>query len=181
MSRSGFLRVAHDFYATTDPRAVAALAPHLAPGTRFIEPCAGDGALVRQLVALGLHCVEAFDIAPRDESVREGDALIWQRAAFDHPAVIITNPPYRWDMLAPMIRHFIRQENPAWLLLEAGFAYTRRAQPLMVFCHEVQPVGRLKWFPGSAHGSVKDYAWYHFQAEPNDGFAAFYPRPVVAA
>jgi tRNA G10 N-methylase Trm11 len=54
----------NDFYRTIDVRAVAALMPHVPPGTLFLEPCAGDGSLIAMLEAAGLHCYGRFDLAP---------------------------------------------------------------------------------------------------------------------
>ena len=43
-----FERRPNDYYPTPES-AVGPLLPHLAPATRFIEPCAGDGALIDHL------------------------------------------------------------------------------------------------------------------------------------
>ncbi len=58
-SDGDFERIPNDLYRTWDPRAVRALLPHLAPRTRFVEPCAGAGDLIDQLVNAnsGLHHV----------------------------------------------------------------------------------------------------------------------------
>lgn len=48
--RSDFERKPRDLYETP-PEAVQPLLPHLCPQTRFIEPCAGAGALVDALQA----------------------------------------------------------------------------------------------------------------------------------
>ena len=73
--RSDFARRKNDYYRTWDPRAVAALLPHLLPGTRFVEPCAGDGVLADQLEAAGHECMFASDIEPKREDVANVDAL----------------------------------------------------------------------------------------------------------
>ena len=59
--RSGFERREADFYPTPKA-AVAPLIPHLRGIRTFAEPCAGDGALVRHLEAVGLRCGYSGDI-----------------------------------------------------------------------------------------------------------------------
>ena len=51
--RSDFPRIPRDAYATP-AEAVVPLLPFLAPATRFIEPCAGDGALTRHLRSMAM-------------------------------------------------------------------------------------------------------------------------------
>ena len=174
--QSRFERIENDFYATNDPRAVAALLPHLPDRCNFIEPCAGDGALVRQLVAAGHVCMDAFDIAPQADGIRQADALAWD-APRNPEAIIITNPPYDWRVLSAMIPLFCERAWQSWLLLEASFMHTKRAAPLMRRCRKIVSIGRLKWVVGSAHGSTKDYCWYQFgKTVVPRAWAAFYPR-----
>lgn len=54
--RSDFERHERDYYRTP-PSAVAPLLAHLPIMTHFIEPCAGDGALIDALEAVGHKCV----------------------------------------------------------------------------------------------------------------------------
>jgi hypothetical protein len=62
--RSDFERIARDFYRTPT-EAVLPLRPFFGGGETFCEPCAGDGALVRALISIGLECVSAYDIQRR--------------------------------------------------------------------------------------------------------------------
>ena len=71
--RSDFPRIPRDAYPTP-VKAVLPLLPFLAPATRFIEPCAGDGALSRHLEQHAHVCLSAFDIEPRNPSVVRRDA-----------------------------------------------------------------------------------------------------------
>src|SRR6516164_11703780 len=119
--RSGFERRPADFYPTP-PAAVVPLIPHLRGIHRFAEPCAGDGALVRHLEAVGLRCVYSGDI-------RTGqDALAVN--SYGKADAIITNPPYTRDLMHRLIAHFQRIA-PTWLLLEVDWASTRQAAPFM--------------------------------------------------
>ena len=163
-------------YDTIDPRAVAALRPHIRHLTRFIEPCAGKGDLVRGLQAIGLECVDAFDIAPRGDGIRQQDALAWGIPWPDR-APIITNPPFDWPLLGQLIRHLITQAPDVWLLLEANWAHTHRAAPFLAHCAHIVSIGRLRWEEGSRHSSTKDYAWYLFgSAHIAAGPPTFHPR-----
>lgn len=99
--RSNFVRIEKDKYDTVDPRAVPPLLGHLI-GNEFIEPCAGKGFLIDQLMRNGLTCVSASDIAPDGFAIAQQDALTITEAK----AQIITNPPWKRKWLHPMIEHF---------------------------------------------------------------------------
>lgn len=165
--QSRFEKKPLDAYDTIDRRAVAALLPHLDPRTRFVEPCAGKGDLIRQLEAAGHRCVFAMDIAPRAAGISEHDARLsdWQ---VDPNAYIITNPPFEWPLVRELLDAFAAR-GLAWVLLEAGFAHTRRAGPLIQRCRKIVTIGRLRWEEGSPHSSTKDYAWYQFGMTPSPG------------
>lgn len=165
-------------YDTIDPRAVAALRPHIRDLTRFIEPCAGKGDLVRQLQAIGLQCLDQFDIAPRGEGIRQQDALAWQGPPVNRPP-IITNPPFDWPLLGDLLRHWLLQVDTTWLLLEAGWAHTLRGAPFMAHCRQFVSIGRLRWEEGSRHSSTKDYAWYEFGRLPSMTGTRFHPRQIT--
>ena len=92
--RSLFPRIPQDVYPTP-AEAVTPLRPHLAPITRFIEPCCGDGHLVGHLERDGHVCVGAYDLPDDARSKRYAEAK---------PGIVfITNPPWRRDVLHPII------------------------------------------------------------------------------
>ena len=137
--RSSFERLPRDFYPTPFA-AVPPLIPHLAGVRTFAEPCAGDGALVRHLEAHGLRCTYHGDISDgRDalaltiEDVRGADA-------------IVTNPPYRRDLMHALIRHF-QTLLPTWLLLDGH--PTSDAVPRGLHGHREHRSQR--WIRGSKH------------------------------
>ena len=123
--RSEFPRVERDAY-DTPPEAVAPLLPHLQPGTYFIDPCAGAGALLQHLSLAGHICCDAFDIAPRIEGV---DQLDFLAADIDHvrhggpDTFFITNPPWRRPLLHAFIERARDYMYPAWLLIDANASY----------------------------------------------------------
>ena len=158
--RSNFVRRERDWYPTP-AEAVLPLIPHLDRGASFVEPCAGDGALVRHLQAHGLSCVHASDIVARPEDgIGEADAFDITAAPADY---IITNPPWSRDVLHPMIRHF-SSILPTWLLFDADWVHTRQAAPFLPLLRTVVSVGRVKWIPGSKMTGKDNCAWMHFDA-----------------
>jgi len=160
--RSSFKRRKRDFYPTPY-EGVTPLLPHLPEGTMFVEPCAGDGALVDHLEMNGHHCIGAYDIQPRCEGVRMLDALT---ADYLAPPCIITNPPWDRDILHPLIIRLSRQA-PTWLLFDADWMHTRQSWRFLPMLRKVVSVGRLKWIPGSKHTGKDNCCWYLFDANSN--------------
>ena len=161
----GFARRPQDKYYTP-MEAVLPLLPHLAPNTRFVEPCAGDGRLVRHLEHHGHVCVDAFDIAPEHESVDYADGL---KVVFDaEPGdVVITNPPWSRPLLHAFIEHW-RVQMPTWFLFDADWVHTRQSAPFMPYCHAIVSVGRLKWIEDSKMTGKDSCCWYRFEATPGE-------------
>ena len=60
--RSNFERRKQDKYDTPE-KAVYPLLRHLTTPTRFIEPCAGKGLLIRWLETAGHQCVARSDVS----------------------------------------------------------------------------------------------------------------------
>ncbi len=158
--RSSFARVERDYWRTIDPRAVAALLPHLAPGTRFVEPCAGDGTLLDQIVAAGHVCARAWDIEPQRADIDQRDALTRLVGNVD---CFITNPPWTRALLHRLIVHLAMQ-HPTWLLFDADWIHTKQAAPFLPMLRMVVSVGRLRWIEGTKHDGKDNCCWYLFDA-----------------
>jgi len=156
--RSTFARRKNDLYETWDPRAVAALLPYLAPGTRFVEPCAGAGALLDQLTAAGHVCARAWDIDPKRDDIEEGDALQMLVGNIDR---FITNPPWTREILHPLIVHLSNQA-PTWLLFDSDWKHTKQAREFMPRCRKIVSVGRLRWIRGTTDDAKDNCSWYLF-------------------
>ena len=173
--RSDFVRRERDWYPTP-PEAVLPLLPHLIQCPTFVEPCAGDGALVRALQAAGAMCLDAFDIEPcESEGISARDALgPIEDLAADY---IITNPPWDRAILHPMIQHF-SAHLPTWLLVDADWMHTRQAAPFMPMLRKVVSVGRVKWISGSKMTGKDNCAWYLFDAK-SQGPAVFVGRAAA--
>lgn len=158
--RSSFDRVPRDFYPTP-AEAVAPLLPHLAPGTRFIEPCAGDGALVRHLQAAGHICSRASDIEPQADWIQRRCVLTQSVLPLGEAPVFITNPPWERNTLHQIIDRLSRFA-PTWLLFDADWVHTRQAVPFLPWLRKVVSVGRIRWIPDSKMTGKDNCAWYHF-------------------
>lgn len=161
--RSDYEREKLDYYATP-LAAVGPLLPHLIPGTRFCEPCAGGGILIGHLERSGHTCVSAFDVAPRSDGIRSADASFMQREDLGGAEVIITNPP--WDRHA--LHQIIERSTfliPAWFLFDADWMHTRQAIPYLRHCEMIVSVGRVKWIEGSAGAGKDNCCWYKFDPD----------------
>jgi hypothetical protein len=150
--RSTFPRVPQDAYSTP-AEAVAPLLPHLEPGSRFFEPCAGEGRLVEHLVNAGHICVGRCDLPT--------DARTWRYLSIESGVIFITNPPWSRPALHDIIVNLSNQA-PAWLLLDSDWAHTRQSIPYLPRLQKIVSVGRLKWIEDSPHTSKDNAAWMLF-------------------
>jgi len=153
--RSSFERVARDFYPTP-MAAVVPLLPHLPSVFSYVEPCAGDGALI-DCLPFG-RCDWAGDIEPMRDDIARVDALETTDFTADF---IITNPPWNRKILHPMIEHFSAY-RPTWLLFDADWIHTKQSAPFMPLLRKVVSVGRVKWIPDSKMTGKDNCAWHLF-------------------
>lgn len=170
--RSSFERAPRDLYRTT-AEAVAPLLPHLAPRTRFFEPCAGDGALVRHLEAAGHVCARATDIHPQGEGIT-ARCVLQSHLPLGFDPVFITNPPWSRGILHQIIGYLPRFA-PTWLLFDADWIHTRQSAPFTPWLRKIVSVGRVKWFPDSKMTGKDNCAWHLFDANA-DGACEFVGR-----
>ena len=171
--RSEFERIPKDKYYTWDARAYPVLFAHLGDDVKtFAEPCAGGGNMIMFLEDHGLRCVHASDIEPDEPDglvAYEGPEIRTQSYEtidsmdFAVADVIITNPPWGRKTLHPFLEWCRDMGKPAWLLLDSNWAFTKQAQPYLVYCDLIVPTPRLKWIPDSDHAAKDDTSWYRFQ------------------
>lgn len=157
--RSSFERNPRDYYPTPY-EAILPLLKHISV-KEFIEPCAGDGRLIRHLQDNGFVCTYSCDIEPRAEKIEQKDVLFFG-SELPPAQQIITNPPWGREVLHPMIDKF-RNHAPTWLLFDAGWMFTGQAKPYLKFCSTIVSVGRAKWIEGSDGKGKDDCCWYKFQ------------------
>lgn len=163
--RSTFARVERDFYPSP-VEAVRPLLAHIPVGTTFIEPCAGDGALIDHLSKAGMVLDHAGDIENRLSFGFTIDART-ERYSPQYPhSVFITNPPWSRDVLHAIIVNLSAQA-PTWLLFDADWIHTLQAAPYLGFLRKIVSVGRVKWIPDSPFTGKDNCAWHLFDARDN--------------
>jgi len=149
----------------TVPKAAAPLLPYLPARTVFAEPCAGNGALIDLLEAAGHQCVWATDTSSARSDVGQADAMTLRNIGAD---MFITNPPWKREILHPMIRH-LSAMLPTWLLFDADWGFTKQSSGLIGRCSRIVPIGRVKWIPDSKFSGMDSCAWYEFLPGHTEG------------
>lgn len=173
--RSEFERAPRDYYPT--PReAVVPLLDHLAEDTTFIEPCAGNGALIGHLAEAGHICLFACDIEPHGLHIHERDARTLGMNGAD---CFITNPPWSRPVMHQIITN-LSMQLPTWLLIDADWMHTRQASPYLPWVRKIVSVGRVKWIPDSPHTGKDNCCWYLFN-QRSSGPTEFIGRTVRGA
>ena len=180
--RSDFARRERDFYPTP-VAAVEPLIAHLPGRFTYIEPCCGDGALVRALSSFegvahgGRFCPTleyASDIAPSgDMDARTLDAFSIEDADVD---LFITNPPWDRKILHRLIVHLCAI-RPTWLLFDADWMHTQQASQYLKYCRQIVSVGRVKWIRDSPHTGKDNVCWYLFDYGASLTPPEFWGRP----
>jgi len=160
-----------DFY-TTPAWCVRAILPYVTQmhpnEPRIIDPCAGEGAILR-VVRAELSSVSIFAIELDREraraccsvsSVSVGDAL---RFNWDADAAVM-NPPF--SNALGFVQHGVEQIeecrlDAVWALLRLGFlASQKRAQWLREHVPDVYPLPARPSFTPDGRTDATDYAWY---------------------
>ena len=164
----GAARVVHDFYGTPPHATAALLAEVELPGGRWLEPCAGTGAIIR---AVNQHREDvdwyAHEIRPEARRqlqllVAPGHLTIGDWLAGPEPAspydVIITNPPY--TSAVAFIFRALNQAAWVVMLLRLNFLEARQRYELMH--HEMPDLNILTTRPsytGKGKCDATSYAW----------------------
>ncbi len=163
-----------DYWPTIDPDVIEPIMGFI-EYHYFYEPCAGDLSLVDLLQSWGLaKCANASDIEPNHPLVDKKDALELTKEDLQWSDFIVTNPPYTWTILQPLLNHFISLK-PTWLLLPADYMHNKRFGPYMKVCSDVVSVGRLYWQPNKVKGK-ENYAWYRFNESFEECETIFHGR-----
>lgn len=149
-----------NFYVTPYA-AVPPLLPFLPPRTNFAAPFAGTGRLINHLERHGHKCTYAADAMPQAEMIIQSDFLFFG-SSIPNDDMVIENPPWKRDLLHPIIRKLVYRGAPSWLLFDADWAFTYQAKPFLKHCDLIVAVGRLKWFGDSSDSGKDNCAWYRF-------------------
>lgn len=162
-----------DFWPTVDPDAVKPLLPWIS-GRTYAEPCYGDGSLVR-LIGNEAKCNFKSDLEPQEisDGIYKINALELTRNDLGSCDYIITNPPFSWGMLEPLVNHFITLK-PTWLLLRYAFLFNKNSKDLIEKSTRLQSIGRLRW--GKQVRKYKDdYVWVFWPKDAvKSGGSTFY-------
>jgi len=156
--QQNFEKLPRDFYPTIDPDAVKPLIPFI-KGKRVAEPCAGNGDLA---MLLEPDCKVVFegDIEPQNKYIYQTNALDLTVEAIWDADFIVTNPPFTWNLLQPLLDH-LPKLKPTWLLLPADVAHNKRMSNYIACCSDIVSVGRLYWMDNKVKG-VDNFAWFCF-------------------
>lgn len=159
--RSNFPRISKDLYSTP-AMALPPLLFHLPRPVRYVEPTAGNGALIRGLAAHGHICELAIDIDPADSSIVCRDALSLTADDVVDVDMIIGNLPWTWSSFEPLLEHLLTLDRPIWILRDTQWLFNRRSMALVARCGMVQPTRRLRWIPNTKNTAKDDSAWHFF-------------------
>ena len=174
-AQTGHTRHADDFYATPGWCTRALLRTmDLAPGLSVLEPAAGEGAIVQELVSSGvslkIQAVEVDESRCRKVSklckTDNSNFLEWKSPGkFD---LIITNPPFAlaMDFATASLRILAANGTCAMLLRLNWLASMKRAAFLKTHCPDVYVLPRRPSFTGGGTDAT-DYGWFLWR-----GFAA---------
>jgi hypothetical protein len=158
--RSNFERSPKDFYRTPE-KAVLPLLPFIENLKLYIEPCAGDGALIDILSKFDKKCCVATDIEPQREDIQKFDIFSYYNFKCD----IITNPPWDRKILHPILTKIINNKTDinCWMLFDADWMHIKGSSEYMKYCHKIVSVGRVMWFPETKMTGKDNCAWYLFK------------------
>ena len=169
-TKQNFVKRDRDFYGTVDPDAVKPLIPFI-KGLNVAEPCAGNGDL-SMLLEPDVKVVWESDLDPQNKHILQKNARYLHKGDLSDCDAIVTNPPFTWELLQPLLDH-LPTLLPTWLLLPADCFHNKRMGPYVEKCSDIVSVGRLYWVDNKVKG-VDNYVWGRFTNEKTK--TTFYGR-----
>lgn len=169
------VRNEHDYYETPRFMTASLLHHHPISGSVF-EPCAGDGAIARALVAAGFQTVLTNDIDVQHATTFHADATqldIWSHSALAGINWVITNPPF--NVAFPILEQAERlaRVGVAMLLRKTFLEPTTNRGPWF----SVHPPTRVIGLPRhNFRGNGSDSCaadWYIWEREPDRSLQPF--------
>jgi hypothetical protein len=167
-----------DFY-TTPPLVTQALidADVLPSGSSVWEPCCGDGAMSKVLIANGFDTYSS-DLYFRGYGVGGVDILNTENTPIPN-AGIITNPPF--NISSEIIEHVLGNLQVPFLALVLKSQYWHGAKRSAIFKkHQPTHVLPLLWrpdFQGCGGSPTMEVLWTVWDANTARGRTLYYPLP----
>jgi hypothetical protein len=145
--------------------------PLVRPQSRWLEPCAGDGAIIRAVKAMGIHvdwtAVELREDAmpALEETVRGTGASFCTDFLQSSDAglyeVAITNPPFKKAMA--FIEKCRAKAQHVVMLLRLNFLSSEERQAFMRFSHpDIYVLPNRPSFASDGSTDSIEYAWFHW-------------------
>jgi len=141
-------------------------------GSMIWEPCAGRGAIARELCALGfsVFAQDLVDYDGADPGIETGVDFLMERRAPDGVTAIITNPPFK--LADDFIRHGLSLAPRVIVLLRAMAIEGARRADLIDHHLEHYWIGidrppamhREGWTGNRLSNSGAPFAWFDFSA-----------------
>jgi hypothetical protein len=175
-SRHALKERGHDLYETPACCVTAAFRAGVFSdaGLRVWEPCAGRGAIARELGALGFEVTaqDLVDWPGRDDGIATGIDFLLERRAPEGVTSIVTNPPFK--LADAFIRHGLTLVPTVIVLLRAmAIEGAGRADLIDGHLREYwigidrpPAMHREGWEGNRLSNSGAPFAWFVFSARP---------------
>lgn len=161
-------------------RALLRVEPVLRTSRRIWEPCAGRGAIARELAAAG-HYVTSFDLVPHvgaDPGIVTPVDFLMERRAPEGCDLIVTNQPYK--LADDFIRHGLTLA-PCMIVLQRLMALEGAGRSDLIDHHltrvwagieRLPAMHREGWAGKKINAAGVPFAWFVFEAAPRGDKAA---------
>ena len=155
-----------DFWPTPPEgiRPLLRLSDEVQPSKRFIEPCAGDGALVSGLEMNGWTCELALDLEPQVPGILKHDASMLSRReelrGIDDP-LIVTNPPWARKLIEPLLDDWFTFAHQIWLLHPLDWLANQWMGRFNRHIDMIVPIGRVSWLQNGQAGK-ENSTWVRY-------------------
>lgn len=178
--RSAHAGRAHDLYETP-PEATRALMRHAILPYIVWEPCAGRGAIIRELQAGGIAVIArdierypgAMSCIKRQDFFRTTEPpLSCYPEALGARPTIVTNPPFMHG--DEFIRHGLALDCNVWVLMRLAYLEGDRKsdiidghlEQVLVGIERLPAMHRYGWNGRKIKKATMPFAWFHFVPKP---------------